>query len=69
MTSGVPCRPSLVTCHGLKIADEGFFLEAFDPLLFEPGLFLGAQGFFDFVLDFAQRLERGRAWVCSTSMR
>ena len=52
-----------------EVADEGFFLEPVNPLFLQVGLLLGAEGFFDVVADFGERLGRARAVLSSTSMR
>ena len=47
----------------LKVADEGFFLQAVHPLFLQLGLLLGAQGLFNVVADVGERLGVGRL-VC-----
>src|SRR5712671_2331219 len=44
-----------------EIPDEGFFLQSLNPLLFEPGLFLDAEGLFNIAAYFAERFDVGRA--------
>ena len=43
-----------------EVADEGFFLQAVNPLFFQPGLLLRAEGFFDVVADVGRA-----AWTCA----